>query len=114
MVLEAGIQRTRYELLLFVPHATLDPSNNLIRLTTADGKTFVDRILSQDDHNVRVIDALGEVTTYSKTGLRQFTIITINPMASYEGKIQGEDLDDLADLARYLDLLPSVDESVQK
>ncbi|WP_433974800.1 c-type cytochrome [Tunturiibacter lichenicola] len=93
------------------PHATLDPSNNLIRLTTAGGKTVVGRILSQSDHDVRVIDASGEVATYSKPELRQFTILDTNPMVSYEEKIKGEDLDDLV---RYLGSLPSVDESVQK
>jgi hypothetical protein len=60
---------------------------------------------------VRVIDTSGEVAIYSKPGLRQFTIVNTNPMASYEGKITGEDLDDLV---RYLGSLPSVDESVQK
>ena len=93
------------------PHPTADPRNNLIRLTTADGKTFVGRILSQDSHDVQVVDASGEVATYSKAGLRQFTIININPMPSYEGKITGEDLDGLV---RYLGSLPSVDETVQK
>jgi putative heme-binding domain-containing protein len=93
------------------PHPTLDPSNNLVRLTAADGKTIVGRILGQSDHDVRVIDASGEVATYSKPELLQFTIIDTNPMVSYEEKIKGEDLDDLA---RYLGSLPSMDESVQK
>jgi putative heme-binding domain-containing protein len=93
------------------PHPMVDPSNNLIRLTTADGKTLVGRILSQDDHNVRIIDASGEVATYSKPGLRQFTIVNTNPMPSFEEKITGKDLDGLV---RYLGSLPSVDEDVQK
>ncbi len=94
------------------PHPTLAPSNNLIRLTTADGKTFLGRVMSQDDHDVRVMNASsGEVVTYSKTGLRQFTIINTNPMPSFEGKITGEDLDGLV---RYLGSLPSVDERIQK
>ncbi len=93
------------------PPSTLEPSNTLIRLTTADGKTFVDRILSQDDHDVRVIDASGEVATYSKPGLRQFTIIDTNPMPLFEGKITGEDLNSLI---RCLGSLPSVDANIQK
>jgi putative heme-binding domain-containing protein len=94
------------------PQPTLDPSNDLVRLTTADGKTLTGRILSQDDHDVRVIDASGEVATYSKNPeLRQFTIINTDPMPSYEGKITGENLDDLV---RYLGSLPSVDESEHK
>jgi putative heme-binding domain-containing protein len=93
------------------PRPTLDPGNSLARLTTADGKTLTGRILSQDDHNVRVIDVSGEVATYSKSELRQFTIVDANPMPSYESKITGEDL---VVLIRYLRSLPSVDESVQK
>jgi putative heme-binding domain-containing protein len=93
------------------PHPTLDPSNNLVRLNTADGKTIVGRIQSQDDHDVRIVDAAGDVAIYSKPGLRQFTIIDTNPMPSFEGKITGEDLDSLA---RYLGSLPSLDENVQK
>ncbi len=108
-----GGRRTTDEIRAAVvrPHPTLDPNNDLIRLTTADGKTFVGRVLSQNDHEVRVINASGEVATYSKPELRQFTIIDTNPMASYEGKITGENLDLLS---RYLGSLPSVDETVQK
>jgi putative heme-binding domain-containing protein len=93
------------------PHPTLEASNKLVQLTTADGKTLVGRILSQDDHDVRIIDASGEVATYSKPGLRQFTIVNTDRMPSYEGKITGEHLDDLV---RYLGSLPSADESIQK
>jgi putative heme-binding domain-containing protein len=94
------------------PHKTLDPSNNLIQLTTTDGKAHVGRILSQDDHEVRVIDAGGDVATYPKQGVRQISVVsTNNPMPSFEGKIAGEDLDGLV---RYLSTLPALDESVQK
>ena len=108
-----GGRRTADEIraALVRPHPTVNPTNNLIRLTTADGKTIDGRIVSQDDHDVRVIDASGEIATYSKSGLRQFTIVNTDPVASYEGKIARGDLDNLV---RYLDLLPSVDESVKK
>jgi putative heme-binding domain-containing protein len=108
-----GARHTMDEIRMAIvhPHPTLDPSNDLVQLTTADGKTIVGRILSQDDRDVRVIDATGEVATYSKPGLRRFTIIDTNPMPSYERKITGEDLDGLV---RYLGSLPSVDENVQK
>jgi putative heme-binding domain-containing protein len=88
------------------PRPTLDPSNDLVQITTADGKRLVGRILRQDDLDVQVIDASGEVATYSKSTLRQFTIIDTDPMPSFEGKIVGEDLDGLV---RYLGSLPSMD-----
>jgi putative heme-binding domain-containing protein len=108
-----GARRTPDEIRKSIvsPPPTLDPSSSLVRLTTADGTPVVGRILSQDDHNVRVIDASGEVDTYSKPTLHQFTIINTNPMPSFEGKITGDDLDNLV---RYLSSLPSVDESAQK
>jgi putative heme-binding domain-containing protein len=92
------------------PKPTLDPGHDLVRLTTADGKTLTGRILSQDDHIVRVIDMSGQVAIYSKPQLRQLTIIDTNPMPSYGGRITGDDLDDLV---RYLDSLPSMNKSAQ-
>ncbi len=108
-----GARRTTDQIrtAIVTPHPTLDPGNTFVRLTTADGTTLTGRILSQSDHDVRVIDPSGKITTYSKPELRQFTTIDTNPMPSFEGKITGEDLDDLV---RYLGSLPSVDESVQK
>jgi putative heme-binding domain-containing protein len=93
------------------PKPTLDPANDLIRLTTADGKTLTGRILSQDDHTVQVIDTSGKTATYSKSELTQFKIIDTNPMPSYAGRIAGDDLDTLV---RYLTSLPPVQESAQK
>lgn len=93
------------------PKPTLDPGNDLVRLTTADGTTLTGRILSQDDHTVQVIDMSGKVATYSKPELSQFKIIDTNPMPPYGGRIAGDDLDDLV---RYLGSLPSKNESAQK
>jgi putative heme-binding domain-containing protein len=108
-----GARRTPDEIraAIVTPKPTLDPGNDLVRLTTADGKTLTGRILSQDDHNVQVIDTSGKVATYSKPELTQFTVIDTNPMPSYGGRIAGDDLDDLV---RYLGSLPSVNESAQK
>ena len=96
---------------IVLPRHTLKPGNSLVQLTTSDGKKLTGRVLSQDDHSVQIIDTSGEVATYSKPGLLQFTIVDTKPMPSYEGKITGEDLNHLV---RYLGSLPSVDESVQK
>jgi putative heme-binding domain-containing protein len=93
------------------PNHTLNPAHPLVQLTTSDGKKLTGRILSQDDHSVRIIDASGQVATYSKPELLQFTIVDTNPMPSFQEKITGEDLDSLV---RYLSSLPSVDENVQK
>jgi putative heme-binding domain-containing protein len=108
-----GARRTAGEIRKAIqsPSPTVDARNNLIRLTTSDGKTLTGRILSQDDHQVRIIDASGEIALYAKPGLQEFTIINTNPMPSYERKITGEDLDGLV---RYLGSLPTVDEGARK
>ena len=93
------------------PRSTLNPGNGLVQLTTSDGKTLTGWILSQDDYSVRVLDASGEIATYSKRGLRQFTIVDTKSMPSFEGKITEENLDGLV---RYLGSLPSLDESFRK
>lgn len=110
---DVGARRTLDEIRASIvrPQPTLDPNYSLIRLTTADGNILVGRLLSQDDQDVRIMDASGDVAAYSKSGLRQFTVIHSNPMPSYEGKIMGEDLDELV---RYLASLPSLNESPQK
>jgi putative heme-binding domain-containing protein len=108
-----GARRTAGEIrrAIVTPSPTVGASNSLIRLTTADGKTLTGRILSQDDHQVQVIDASGKVAIYLKPGLQAFTIINANPMPSYERRIMGEDLDGLV---RYLSSLPPVDEGAPK
>ena len=108
-----GARRTAGDIrrAILSPSPTVGERNNLIRLTTSDGKTLTGRILSQDDHQVRIIDASGAIALYAKPGLQEFTIINTNPMPSYERRITGEDLDGLV---RYLGSLPQVDDSVRK
>lgn len=96
---------------IVTPKPTLDPGNDLVRLTTTDGKTVAGRILSQNDQTVQVIDTSGKTATYTKQDLTEFKIIDTNPMPPYAGRIAGDDLDDLV---RYLSSLPPVQNSAQK
>jgi putative heme-binding domain-containing protein len=84
------------------PHPIVAPENRQVRLLTADDKTITGKILNQDGYSVQLVDASGRLVTYSKSGLREFTIIDTNPMPSFGSKITGQDLDDLV---RYLSSL---------
>jgi putative heme-binding domain-containing protein len=84
------------------PQPTVQPENREVRLVKRDGKTIVGRILNQDGYSVQMIDATGQLATYSKSGLREFTIVDANPMPPFGNKIAGHDLDNLA---RYLSSL---------
>lgn len=96
---------------IVTPKPTLDPGNDLVRLTTTDGKTVNGRILHQDDDNVQVIDPSGKAVTYSRRDLTEFKIIDTNPMPPYAGRIAGDDLDTLV---RYLISLPPLTAAAQK
>jgi putative heme-binding domain-containing protein len=77
------------------PQPKVQPENRQVRLVQHDGKTIVGRILNQDGYSVQIVDASGQLATYSKAGLREFTIVDTNPMPSFSNKITGQDLDDL-------------------
>jgi putative heme-binding domain-containing protein len=77
------------------PPSTVQPENRQVRLVQRDGKTVVGKILNQDEYSVHMVDATGHLATYSKSGLREFTIVDANPMPSFENKITGQELDDL-------------------
>lgn len=96
---------------IVTPKPTLDPANDLVHLTTTDGKTVTGRILSQNDQTVQVIDTSGKTATYTKQDLTEFKTIDTNPMPPYSGRIAGDDLDTLV---RYLSSLPPVQDNAQK
>ncbi len=87
---------------IVAPQPQVQPENRQIRLVPHDGKTIVGKILNQDGYSVQMVDATGKLATYSKSGLREFSIIDTNPMPSFGNKITGQDLDDLV---RYLSSL---------
>jgi putative heme-binding domain-containing protein len=93
------------------PNPTLGAGNKLVKLTTADGKTMVVRLLSQDDRTIRIVDPSGAIVSYAKPDLHDFAIVDANPMPSYQKRIAPEDLDSLV---RYLRALPPVGETMQK
>jgi putative heme-binding domain-containing protein len=84
------------------PQSKVQPENRQVRLTQHDGRTVVGKILNQDGYSVQLVDATGQLATYTKSGLLEFTIVDANPMPSFANKITGQDLDELV---RYLSSL---------
>ncbi len=87
---------------LVSPNKEVVAENRTVQLITRDGETVTGRLLNQDAFSVQVIDSSGRLKTYDRQGLRAFTIVTTNPMPSYEEKL---DAQDLAGLVRYLGTL---------
>jgi putative heme-binding domain-containing protein len=80
---------------LVSPEKDVHPENRSVRLVTKDGKTVTGRILNQDGFSVQIIDSTGQLRSFQKASLREFTIVTANPMPSYADKMSAQDLTDL-------------------
>lgn len=99
---DVGAHRTAQQIRasLVSPSHEVLPENRSVRLVTQDGARVAGRILNQDGFSVQLIDASGHLRSYEKANLREFTIVTTNPMPSYADKIAGQDL---SILVRYLE-----------
>ena len=80
---------------LLTPNKNVTPENRFVRLVTGDGKTVTGRILNQDGFSVQLIDSSDQLRSFQKAGLREFEIVTTNPMPSYANQMSAQDLTDL-------------------
>ncbi len=87
---------------LVSPNKEVLPENRTVRLVTRDGKTVTGRLLNQDGFSVQLIDSSSQLRSFEKSGLREFAIVTANPMTSGTDKLSAQDL---TDLVRYLSSL---------
>lgn len=80
---------------LVSPNKDVAPQHRSVHLVTKDGKTVTGRILNQDGFSIQIIDSSSELRSFLKANLREFTIITANPMPAYADKMSAEDMNDL-------------------
>lgn len=88
------------------PKKEVLPENRTAQLVTADRKTVTGRLLNQDGFSVQIIDSSGQLRSFDRLSLREFAIVTTNPMPSYADKLSSQDL---TDLVRYLSSLTNGD-----
>ncbi len=73
------------------PNDMVQPDNRTVQLITHDGQRVTGRILNQDAFSVQLIDSSGQLKSFEKAILRQFVIVTTNPMPSYATKLNNAD-----------------------
>ena len=56
-------------------------------VVTKDGATIVGRLLNQDAFSIQLMNADEQLKSYSRSNLREHTIVTKGLMPSYEGKL---------------------------
>jgi len=81
------------------PNDVVQPDNRTVQLITHDGQRATGRILNQDGFSVQLIDSSGQLKSFEKATLRQFVIVTTDPMPSYATKLNREDM---RTIVRYL------------
>jgi putative heme-binding domain-containing protein len=101
---EVGASRSAPDIqaALASPSKDVRPENRSVRLVTKDGKTVTGRILNQDGFSVQIIDSESQLRSFQKGSLREFAVVTANPMPSYTDKMSSQDM---TTVVRYLSSL---------
>ena len=90
---------------LLDPTPVVRPQNRTVRLVTRDGVVVTGRLLNHDMMSVQVLDSHEQLRSFSKSGLREFTVIEKSPKTSYRGKLTSAEV---ADLVGYLATLKGI------
>jgi putative heme-binding domain-containing protein len=80
------------------PSSQMMPINRPVRAVTKDGTVINGRRLNEDTYSVQLFDEGERLVSLSKSDLREYTILTVSPMPSYNTLTDAE----RADLVAYL------------
>lgn len=81
------------------PEESILPEHRTVRVVTKQGTVFTGRRLNEDTHTIQMIDTEERLHSFSKSDLREFTLLTTTNMPSYKGKLSASEL---ADVVTYL------------
>lgn len=98
---EVGSNRRDAELehVLLSPNADAMPQNRYVRVVTNDGRTISGRLLNIDTFSVQLLDSNESLRSFSRSDLREATILRESAMPSYKDKLSPQQI---ADLVSYL------------
>ena len=77
------------------PNESVLPQHWMAKAKSKDGKQIAGLRLNEDTFSVQLIDASGSLISLHKADLAEFEVDRTSGMPSYEGKIEGEDLENL-------------------
>jgi putative heme-binding domain-containing protein len=81
------------------PEESILPEHRTVRVVTKQGTVFTGRRLNEDTHTIQMIDTEERLHSFSKSDLREFTLLTTTNMPSYKDKLSASEL---ADVVTYL------------
>ncbi|MBV9504923.1 MAG: c-type cytochrome [Acidobacteriia bacterium] len=94
---DIGLVRRTAELekSLVDPNAEILPDNRVVHVVTKDGKEMTARLLNADTLALLVLDAQGQLHSYSKSDLREYSLMKDSSMPSYKGKLTTQEMGDV-------------------
>ena len=87
---------------LVAPDDEVLPEHRFVRVVTSDGTTIQGKLLNQDAFSIQLMTADEHLKSYSKSQLREFSIVQKGLMPSYEATL---DPAQLSDMVTYLGTL---------
>ena len=89
------------------PDEDVLPEQRFVRVVTKDGTTVVGRLLNQDAFSIQLITKNDQLKSYTKSNLREHTILEKGMMPSFAGKLTPQQI---ADIVNYLASLKGVEQ----
>jgi putative heme-binding domain-containing protein len=105
---EAGAIRTAEYLKrkIVSPADSIMPEHRLVRVVARDGTVVSGRRLNEDTHTIQLMDRDEHLRSFSKSDLREVTLLTTTTMPAYGDKLSASEL---ADIVSYLLTLKGLD-----
>jgi putative heme-binding domain-containing protein len=102
----ANRRTAEIEQALVDPGAEAAPQNRFVRVVTKDGTTVTGRLLNIDTFSVQLLDSNENLRSFSRSELRESSVLDKSNMPSYKDKLTPQEL---ADLVSYLASLRGID-----
>jgi cytochrome c oxidase cbb3-type subunit III len=105
---EVGAIRTAayLERSIVVPAESILPEHKFVRVVTREGSVITGRRLNEDTHTIQLIDTEERLRSFSKSDLREYTVLAGTTMPAYQDKFSAAEL---VDIVTYLLTLKGLD-----
>ena len=94
---DIGLIRTASHLQrsLVAPSETILPQHSSVRAVKRDGTTITGRRLNEDTHTIQLLDSEERLISLPKGEFREYSILKVSEMPSFEGKFSTQELTDI-------------------
>jgi putative heme-binding domain-containing protein len=91
---------------ILAPSESILPEHRFVRIVTRQGAVVTGRRLNEDTHTIQLIDENERLRSFSKSDLREYTLLTTTTMPAYKDKLSTSEI---ADVVSYLLTLKGLD-----